>query len=89
MAARGHGSMVAAPRPGPWRPAPTPAQAPPRRVGTDAFSAERLARSQSCSEQPLAALAAKGPGFETYSVACANGDALAIRCEFGHCRVLR
>jgi hypothetical protein len=37
----------------------------------------------------VASLAAKGPGFETYSVACANGDALAIRCEFGNCRVLR
>ena len=37
----------------------------------------------------MAALAAKGPGFETYSVPCSNGDALAIRCEFGNCRVLR
>lgn len=87
MASRGHGPMAAAPGPAPWRPAPAPAL--PRPTGTDAFSAERLARSQSCSEQPVAALAAKGPGFETYSVPCANGDALAIRCEFGHCRVLR
>lgn len=89
MAARGHGPVAAMPRPMPWRPAPAPAQAPPRPIGTDAFSAERLARSQSCSELPVASLAAKGPGFETYSVACTNGDALAIRCEFGHCRVLR
>lgn len=88
MATRGHGPMAAAPQPAPPRPAPAPALAPPRQIGTDAFSAERLARSQSCSEHPVAALAAKGPGFETYSVACANGDALAIRCEFGHCRVL-
>lgn len=87
LAARGHGPMAAMPRPVPWRPAPAPA--PPRPVGTEAFSAERLARSQSCSEQPVASLAAKGPGFETYSVACTNGDALAIRCEFGNCRVLR
>jgi hypothetical protein len=89
MAARGHGPVAAMPRPVPWRPAPAPAQAPSRPIGTEAFSAERLARSQSCSEQPVASLAAKGPGFETYSVACANGDALAIRCEFGNCRVLR
>lgn len=89
MAARGHGPVAAMPRPVPWRPAPTATPAAPRPIGTDAFSAERLARSQSCSEQPMASLAAKGPGFETYSVACANGDALAIRCEFGNCRVLR
>jgi hypothetical protein len=89
MAARGHGPVAAMPRPVPWRPAPAPAQAPSRPIGTEAFSAERLARSQSCSEQPVASLAAKGPGFETYSVACANGDALGIRCEFGNCRVLR
>ncbi|WP_287876705.1 glycine zipper family protein [Acidovorax sp.] len=87
MATRGHGPVAAAPQPAPPRPAP--ALALPRQIGTDAFSAERLARSQSCSEQPLASLAAKGPGFETYSVACTNGDALAIRCEFGNCRVLR
>lgn len=57
--------------------------------GADAYSAERLAREQACHAQPVAALAAKGPGFETYSVPCSNGDALAIRCEFGNCRVLR
>lgn len=58
-------------------------------VGVDGFSAQQLARTRSCSAQPVAALAAKGPGFETYTVACDNGDALAIRCEFGNCRVLR
>ncbi len=58
-------------------------------VGVDGFSAQQLARAQSCSAQPIAALAAKGPGFETYTVACDSGDALAIRCEFGNCRVLR
>ena len=93
LAARGHapGAVAGAPQP---LPAPSPPRepalasaAPPS--GTDGFSAERLARAQSCSEHPLATLAAKGPGFETYSVACDNGDALAVRCEFGNCRVLR
>ena len=87
MAARGHDLVATTPPPIPWRPAP--ALAPPRPIGTDTFNAERLARSQSCSEQPVASLVAKGPGFESFSVACANGDALAIRCEFGSCRVLR
>lgn len=66
--------------------------APPaatRPVGADAFSAERLAHAQACHAQPVATLAAKGPGFETYTVPCSNGDALAVRCEFGNCRVLR
>ena len=68
---------------------PVAPEAPPRPTGADAYSAERLAREQACHAQPVAALAAKGPGFETYSVPCSNGDALAIRCEFGNCRVLR
>lgn len=57
--------------------------------GQDGFQAERLARSQSCSESPAAVLIAKGPGFESYSVNCTNGDAMSIRCEFGNCRALR
>ncbi len=90
MAARGHGS---GPQPyayGPVVPAaPAAPFVPPRPTGTDTFNAERLARDQACSAQPLASLAAKGPGFETYAVPCDNGDALAVRCEFGNCRVLR
>lgn len=91
MSARGHvqhrPQVVAAPAPVPT--APEPPAAPPRALGMDSFNAERLARTQSCSTAPLASLVAKGPGFENYSVPCDNGDALAIRCEFGNCRVLR
>ena len=57
--------------------------------GTDALQAERFARQQSCSATPRAVLAAKGAGYETYSVACGNGDAIMVRCEFGNCRLLR
>jgi len=57
--------------------------------GQDSFGAEKLARSRNCAEQPSAVLVAKGPGFESYSVSCHSGDALAIRCEFGNCRVLQ
>ncbi|MBB3181815.1 S1C family serine protease [Variovorax sp. Sphag1AA] len=84
-------SMTVAPR------APTPAAGyQPRPTtpatatgGRDAYNAERLARSTSCAAEPRAALVAKGPGFETYSIACSNGDALAVRCEFGNCRELK
>ncbi len=85
MTTRGHEPVAATPPPVPVHPAP--ALAAPRTIGT--FNTERLARSPSRSEPPVASLVAKGPGFETFSVACANGDALAIRCEFGNCRVLR
>lgn len=91
MAGRGHtltANNVPPLPPGPVAPPPAPF-VPPRATGVDTFNAERLARAQSCSAQPLATLVAKGPGFETYSVPCANGDALAVRCEFGNCRVLR
>jgi len=52
-------------------------------------NAERLARAESCSAEPAARLVAKGPGFKSYTVACANGDALMIRCDLGQCRVMR
>jgi len=58
-------------------------------AGVDTYNAERLAKSRECAALPRATLVAKGPGFETYSVACASGDALSIRCEFGNCRELR
>ncbi|MDF1483919.1 glycine zipper family protein [Ramlibacter sp. H39-3-26] len=85
MAGRGHARMAAAAEAPAWV-APAP---PARVIGPDAFSAEQLARTQACGVRPLATLVARGPGFESYSVPCANGDALAIRCEFGNCRVLR
>ncbi|WP_026433225.1 glycine zipper family protein [Paracidovorax oryzae] len=95
MQAHGHaaGPYPAAPLPlPPAEPAPgtvTGPALPAIALGVDSFSAQQLARAQACSAQPVAALAAKGPGFETYTVACDSGDALAIRCEFGNCRVLR
>lgn len=67
----------------------TATAAAPQATGQDAFNAQRLAKSESCSAQPHAVLAGKGPGFEHYSVACQNGDTMMIRCEFGTCRALR
>ncbi len=58
-------------------------------AGRDLFQAEALARSLSCGTSPRPILAAQGPGFESYSVACTNGDALMLRCEFGNCRTLK
>ncbi len=91
MLARGHGGRpytLEPPQPvAQVSPAAAVPTAPP--TGADGYSAERLALSQACHTQPRAQLVAKGPGFETYSLACSNGDALAIRCEFGNCRVLR
>jgi hypothetical protein len=59
------------------------------RAPISALGAERLAKDQNCAAQPSATLLAKGPGFETYSVACSNGDVLMVRCEFGKCRALK
>ena len=80
--------------------APMQAQAPsqavpvarmpaPRPTGRDTYHAEKLAKNRACAAQPLASLSAKGPGFETYSVPCSSGHSIAIRCEFGNCRVLQ
>lgn len=57
-------------------------------TGADTYNAERTAKSQSCTT-PSASLVEKGAGFEAYSVACDGGEMLAIRCEFGNCRILR
>ena len=67
--------------------APPPVSTETIKGGRDPFNAERLAETRSCNVQPTAALIAKGPGFETYSVACSNGDALTVRCEDDAVRV--
>ena len=59
------------------------------KTGEFNYGASRVASKAGCSKDPRVTLMAKGPGFETYSVPCANGDTIAIRCEFGNCRVLR
>jgi hypothetical protein len=60
-----------------------------RLTGKDTYNAEKLAKNRACAAQPFASLTAKGPGFETYSVPCSSGRTIAIRCEFGNCRVLQ
>jgi len=58
-------------------------------VGEDSFNVQRLAKQQACHQTPTANLVAKGPGFESYSVACTNGNVLMYRCEYGNCRTLQ
>jgi hypothetical protein len=75
-------------------PAEVPAAVAPKTsakavVGQDSWTVERLPEVKSCNVAPRAVLSGKGPGFETYNVACGSGDVLAVRCEFGNCRVLR
>lgn len=57
--------------------------------GQDAYQAGRVAQTAQCHSNPIPILIGKGPGNETYSVACSNGDTLAVRCEFGTCRALK
>jgi hypothetical protein len=64
-----------------------PAPAPP--TGKDAVVAERTAKELGCTRDTSAKLVSKGPGHETYSFACMNGETLILRCEWGNCRALR
>jgi len=57
-----------------------------RRTGVDTYNAEQYAKAQRCNAMPLAQLVDKGPGYERHSIACSNGQLLAVRCEFGNCR---
>jgi hypothetical protein len=78
-------STIAAPA-GPAAPSP---ELPTEKIGQYSYQSEHIARAQSCSTAPHAILNATGPGFESYTVACDNGDALAMRCDFGQCRILK
>jgi hypothetical protein len=66
-------------------PDPPPAPA----LGKFTVEAERLAKTEQCHTAPLPALSAAGPGFESYTIPCVNGDAMSVRCEFGNCRALK
>ncbi len=84
---------VPAPKTTASAPAAPPAQAAMSfaglKGGVDGFNVEHLAEVRACAAQPRAVMVGKGPGLETYTVACANGDVLAVRCEMGTCRVLK
>jgi hypothetical protein len=63
-----------------------PVSGPPVKViGKDAYQAERVARTDACSPNPIATLLEKGPGFEVYSIPCSSGETRTYRCEFGNC----
>ncbi|MBU2288574.1 MAG: hypothetical protein KKC85_19375, partial [Gammaproteobacteria bacterium] len=57
-----------------------------RLTGRDTYNAEQYAKAQRCAAVPIASMVSKGPGYETYTVACDGGATLTVRCEFGHCR---
>lgn len=48
-----------------------------------------FAKEQGCSSSEPALFTGLGPGYENYSVTCANGESLPIQCEVGGCRVLK
>ncbi|SFQ03560.1 S1C family serine protease [Variovorax sp. 770b2] len=60
-----------------------------RPAGQNASDAEQLAKAQRCSTEPRASLVGKNPGVETYTVACADGYALLVKCEAGSCQELK
>lgn len=70
---------------------PAPAAEPKARpqFGRYTYAAENHPEVRACNPYPVPKLDAQGPGFEKYTVACADGDALSLRCEGGGCRVLK
>jgi hypothetical protein len=50
------------------------------------FSAERLAKSSGC-ERPVATMNIRTVAAETFTITCANMDAMSVRCD-GACRIL-
>jgi len=70
-----------------WLPPSQRAAETLRLTGRDTYNAEQLAKTQRCAATPIATLVDKGPGFERHTIPCTNGQVLAVRCEFGNCRV--
>ena len=60
-----------------------------RPAGQNVLDTERLAKAKRCSTEPRASLVGKYPGVETYTVACADGYALLVKCEAGSCQELK
>ncbi len=52
--------------------------------GQDEYQVRQAARGRACTN-PKPGLIAKGPGTETYRVACEGGEELRYVCEFGNC----
>ena len=72
--------------------APAEPPAPPHPSFTQgqwAFVVEKMAKAEKCEPKENAKIITSGPGFEHYSVSCADGEALAVRCDHGNCRVLK
>lgn len=65
------------------------AQSDRHKVGRYSYSVEQLPDVRACNPYPVASLNAQGAGFESFTVACTNGDAVSVRCEGGGCRVLK
>ena len=55
--------------------------------GEYGLQAERLTRMFSCGAAPK--FVAKGPDFETYSVACFRGEPMMLRCDGATCREMK
>lgn len=70
-------------------PKPQATASNPTATGANSHQIERTPEARACATQPVANLASKSPGVEIYTVACANGDALTVRCEYSTCRVLK
>ena len=83
------GTVVAAPQAA-IPAAATVVNAPTKTSYKYMIAAENFARDRgACAAKPRATLAATGPGYETYAIACDSGESLIARCDYGHCHTLQ
>jgi hypothetical protein len=52
------------------------------------FSAERFAKETGCAS-PVASMSLQRPESETFTITCASGEAMIVRCDGSACRALR
>lgn len=62
----------------------------PRAIGQESYQVARMPEVKACNAKADPVLTDKmGASLETYRVACTNGTAITVRCEWGACRVTR
>jgi hypothetical protein len=67
--------------------APRAPEAPKRELKYQ-VTAERFARTTTCTASGAAILDTYGAGFETYTIPCTSKVPLLVRCELGECRAM-
>ncbi len=61
----------------------------PKVQGKFSYEAEKLGRGSTCNAAGAAIFGGSGPGWESYTLQCASGAPMMVRCDYGACREVK